>query len=168
MAARAGYDGGPGEGSVADGIDIERFAGELPAPVDAVVQELLEASMGLRKPTLVERLATYPAALVQVARIGGEPAGFKLGYQEKPGYFYSWLGGVHPDFRRRGVGRALLRDQHAWLREQGFRTVTMKTRNQWQNMLLLSISEGFRITGVEHRPDDRELMIWLRYDLEPA
>jgi ribosomal protein S18 acetylase RimI-like enzyme len=151
-----------------DAVHIDRHAGELPASVDATVQELLEATMGMRKPGLGERLAGYPATLVQVAHVDGRPAGFKLGYQEKPGHFYSWLGGVHPDFRRRGLGRALMRDQHAWLSEQGFRVVTMKTRNQWRNMLLLSIAEGFRITGVEHRPDDAELMIWLRMDLVSA
>jgi len=36
---------------------------------------------------------------VLVAQAGGQPVGFKVGY-ERSGFFYSWMGGVLPDWRR--------------------------------------------------------------------
>ena len=150
-----------------DELAIARFAGALPREVESTVQDLLEVAMGSRKPELASRLASYPKTLVQVATVGGDPAGVKVAYQDRPGVLYSWLGGVHPAYRRRGLGRMLTRDQHAWAKEQGFQRVTMKTRNQWREMLLLAIQEDFDVVGVEHRPEDGELMILLQKDLEP-
>ena len=37
--------------------------------------------------------------------------GFKLGYSESSNQFYSWLGGVLPHARRRGIARLLLQQQ---------------------------------------------------------
>lgn len=150
-----------------DELAIQRYTGALPADVEGTVHDLLEATMGSRHRDLAARLATYPRTLVQVATIDGDPAGVKIAYQDRPGVLYSWLGGVHPVHRRLGIGRMLMWDQHAWAREHGFRTITMKTRNQWREMLLLAIEEGFVVSGVEHRPEDGELMIQLRKDLEP-
>ena len=35
------------------------------------------------------------------------PIGFKVGY-ERDGYFYSWMGGVLSDYRKKGVAQNLL------------------------------------------------------------
>lgn len=76
-----------------------------------------------------------------------QTVGFKLGYPESPTRFYSWLGGVHTDYRKQGVGKELMRQQHAECQQAGFRKIRMKTTNRWRAMLLLSISQGFCIVS---------------------
>ncbi|QNH61507.1 GNAT family N-acetyltransferase [Hymenobacter sediminicola] len=82
-----------------------------------------------------------------VAFIGEELVGCKLGYERKPGHYYSWLGGVHPDFRGQGIAAELMRQQHAWCREQGYHRIRTQTYNRWRAMLLLNLRHGFDIVG---------------------
>lgn len=73
--------------------------------------------------------------------------GFKLGFGDRPGRFYSWLGGVAPEQRRRGVARALIRRQHLRCREAGYSCVRTHTTNGHRGMLLLNVQEGFDVIG---------------------
>lgn len=82
-----------------------------------------------------------------LAYADGMLVGCKLGYERKPGHYYSWLGGVHPEFRGRGVAAELMRRQHAWGRAQGYRAVRTHTYNRWRAMLLLNLRHGFDIIG---------------------
>lgn len=81
--------------------------------------------------------------------------GYKFGYEDRPGRFYSWLGGVHPAYRRRGLGRALMERQHALAARAGLRTVRTITLNRHRAMLLLNLTSGFDIVGT----------LWSRGDL---
>lgn len=85
--------------------------------------------------------------LLLVALIEGRVVGYKFGYEERPGRFYSWIGGVDPEFRRRGIARALMQRQHLLLERAGFGTVRSQTRNRYPGMLVLSILSGFEIIG---------------------
>lgn len=73
--------------------------------------------------------------------------GYKFGYEDRPGRFYSWLGGVHPAYRRRGLGRALMERQHALVARSGYRTIRTITLNRHRAMLLLNLVSGFDIVG---------------------
>jgi GNAT superfamily N-acetyltransferase len=98
---------------------------------------------------MLERLAGAPDFHLVMARApDGRPAAFKCGFREGPLTFYSWLGGVLPEFRRQGLGRRLMERQHAWCRERGYRYVRTKTRNQWRSMLILNLTVGFEIIGI--------------------
>ena len=77
----------------------------------------------------------------------GVPVGFKLGYKERPHYFESWLGGVSNSARRQGIAQELMRRQHEWCREQGFRIVTTIADNQNVAMLILNLQNGFELVG---------------------
>ncbi|AUD00486.1 GNAT family N-acetyltransferase [Spirosoma pollinicola] len=77
----------------------------------------------------------------------GQVVGCKLGYERKPHHFYSWLGGVHPDFRGYGIASELMRRQHDWCRQQNYHTVRTQTYNQWRGMLILNLRVGFDIIG---------------------
>ncbi len=85
-----------------------------------------------------------------IAYWNNEAAGFKLGY-EKPEGFYSWMGGVLPNYRRKGIAKALAQFQEEHLFEQGFKKVFLKTRNQHKNMLIFALKNGFNISGVEFK-----------------
>lgn len=73
--------------------------------------------------------------------------GCKVGYERKPGHYYSWLGGVDNRFRGRGIARILMQQQHAWCHQQGYHRIRTQTYNRWRAMLLLNLREGFDIVG---------------------
>ncbi len=73
--------------------------------------------------------------------------GYKLGYMLEPAIYFSGTGGVDEDARGRGIGRALMRAQHAWCEERGYRAVRTETKNEYRSMLLLNISEGIEVIG---------------------
>lgn len=85
--------------------------------------------------------------LIGLALDQDQVVGCKLGYEQKPGHFYSWLGCVSPSCRGQGIAAELMRRQHDWCREQGYHTVRTHTYNQWRAMLVLNIRSGFDIIG---------------------
>ncbi len=84
--------------------------------------------------------------LILVAFDGPTPVGFKVGYG-CDGYFYSWLGGVLPAYRRSGIALRLAEAQEDWARQQGYSRIVFKTRNAHKKMLLFAIGRGFDIVG---------------------
>ncbi|MEM8901024.1 MAG: GNAT family N-acetyltransferase [Bacteroidota bacterium] len=105
--------------------------------------------------------------LLLAASISQQLAGFKVGYaSEKEGYFYSWMGGVLPEFRRMGIAKALAEFQEKWALRKGYSHIHMKTRNMHQNMLLFSISRDFQITHVEASDTIKENRIYLEKKLK--
>lgn len=78
---------------------------------------------------------------------------YKLGYWIDTQHFYSWLGGVHPDYRKQGIAKALLLEQEAQVRKLGTTEISVKSMNRYRSMLLLLISQGYDITGAA--PDSR-------------
>lgn len=55
---------------------------------------------------------------------------------------------VHPDWRRRGVGRALMEEVLAEAREKGVRSVILEVRDGNANAVQLYSSLGFQRSGV--------------------
>jgi predicted GNAT superfamily acetyltransferase len=73
--------------------------------------------------------------------------GFKLGYELKPGTFYSWMGGVWEQHRGKGVATALMKVQHEWCTNHSYKKIRTKTKNKWRAMLILNIKNGFDVVG---------------------
>lgn len=99
-----------------------------------------------------------------IAFIGETPAGFKLGY-ERDTYFYSWLGGVLPKFRRLGIAQQLAAEQEKWAKKNNYNSITFKTRNRHKAMLAFSLKNGFNIFKIEEKENISEYRIWLRKEL---
>lgn len=97
----------------------------------------------------LDRLAHVDEPLLCRALADGELIGFKLGYRRGTTLFYSWLGGVDPDFRRRGIADALGVLQHDTLATRGYRHVETRTRAANAAMLIVNLRAGFVITGYE-------------------
>lgn len=97
-----------------------------------------------------ERLNDRPHLILR-ADFDGKAAGFKIGYEIEPKIFYSWVGGVLPDFRKKGIARTLADDMEIWLKARNYHILRMKTQNKFRNMLLFAIANDFQITGVEQR-----------------
>ena len=60
-----------------------------------------------------------------------------------------------PQYRRQGIARALLAEQHRIARELGYPVVRTHTKNKYRDMLVLNIKSGFDVTGVNHKSGDK-------------
>lgn len=75
------------------------------------------------------------------------PVAYKIGYQHKAGVYYSWIGGVHPDWRKRGLASRLMHSQHQWCQNRGYVSIRTETKNQWRDMLICNLRHGFDVIG---------------------
>ena len=100
------------------------------------------------------------SALVLIAMADGRAVGFKAGYYTGD-HFYSWVGGVLPDFRGLGVATALAEQQEALVRASGIPVIRMKTRNRFRGMLHFALRRGFLLSGVDQRGEPLDWRITL-------
>jgi GNAT superfamily N-acetyltransferase len=91
--------------------------------------------------------------LQMIARMGDKPVGFFLGFELKPGTFFSWFYGVMPEYRRQGIASQLMDAVHDWARQQDYDAIRFECHNQHRPMLHLSIALGYDIVGIRWDPD---------------
>ena len=100
--------------------------------------------------------------LALIAKIDNEPVGFKIGFDRlKDGSFYSWMGGVLPEFRQMGVAYSLANSQEKWATENEFNSIILKTRKKHDEMIAFSLNRGFTITEEIQMDPDEETRIWM-------
>ncbi|WP_397538555.1 GNAT family N-acetyltransferase [Rummeliibacillus pycnus] len=98
---------------------------------------------------LISKLTNKPKLLTIVAFNGTNVVGYKIGYEIDSNTFYSWLGGVDQYYRKQGIASILMKNQHQFLKEEGYRTVQTKTMNKWRSMLILNIKNGFDVVNTQ-------------------
>lgn len=141
---------------------IEIIEGDIPTAV-AISKQIPEFEGPPETDVYESRLAGVPN-LILIAKVKGEDAGFKVGY-ERDGYFYSWMGGIKPTFRKLGIARALADKQENWAKKKGYTTITFKTRNHHKGMLIFAIKNGFDIIGFKEKENVATNRILLRKTL---
>lgn len=139
------------EGSVEEVVQLSRSLPEFLNPhTEDVYDERLKGKLHL----------------IAVAEVDQQLAGFKVGYDKfGDSSFYTWMGGVLPEYRKMGVARSLANFQESFVRKNGFDSIILKTRNRHKNMLLFALSSGFQIIGFEPERVNRESRILLKRDL---
>lgn len=93
----------------------------------------------------LEELQEKEKLLLLIAKDCDRVIGFKIGYQYAEDTFYSWLGGVHADYRGKGVATQLMERQHGMVRGLGYAKIRTISRNKRREMLLLNIKFGFDV-----------------------
>lgn len=88
-----------------------------------------------------------------------KPVGFKLGFATENVNFYSWLGGILPEYQGLGVGALLITKQHEWCLKNNFKTITTKTRNQFSKMISLNLAYGFKIINTEIKDGETVILM---------
>lgn len=131
-------------------ISYEALEGILP---EKIVEELIELNervfVGhpINKDKLREEISAQRKLRTIVARDGESIVGFKMGYERRLGKFYSWLGGVDPEYRGKGIAKSLMKNQHEDLKKVGYSLVSTQTGNEFRNMLILNLKSGFDVKG---------------------
>ena len=131
-------------------IEIEAHTSATPELVNELIQlsqQVTELDSGLTLADFNARMLDTQA-LILLARVEGELAGFKLGYALGSDTFYSWLGGVQADFRRLGLAKEMLLYQEKWAKAQGFSQIHVKTRNCYPAMINMLISNQYQIADL--------------------
>ena len=114
----------------------------------ALIKELSSAVLGSVPDDEIDGvLENRTDFALQFAVHDGRPVGFKIGYRQDRERFYSWLGGVLPEWRKRGIGQALMAAQHEHCRKAGFKVIETRTKNKWRDMLVLNLKSGFDVVG---------------------
>jgi len=99
-------------------------------------------------------------SLILTGEIEEKVVGFKVGYDRyDDGSFYSWMGGVLLDYRRKGVASELAVFQEKWAIDNGYKSIKLKTRNKHESMLAFAIEAGFQILNYEPNKDIGEVRI---------
>ena len=105
--------------------------------------------------------------LLLVAYHKDKPIGFKLGYTiAGTARFFSWLGGVHPDFRRQGLAQRMLEIQEAYASKIGSSEIYFTSFEKFPAMIRLGKRNGYRLTRSEM--DEGELKFWYAKTLNPT
>jgi GNAT superfamily N-acetyltransferase len=99
-----------------------------------------------------------------MAHLEGNPVGYKVGYRDRPGTYYSYSGGVLKDYRGQGIAKRMQDLQHGMIKSRGYTSVYYNSFNKFRNMLLFGLDTGFVPVGVEYRPEG-EISIKLTKDL---
>lgn len=100
--------------------------------------------------------------LALIAELNNTMAGFKIGYdRSNNGSFYSWMGGVLPQYRHNNVATTLADYQEKWAIENGYTSIKLKTRNKHKAMISFSLNRGFTITETIENKNNLETRIWM-------
>lgn len=96
----------------------------------------------------LERIQTKEKVFSLIAYYNNNPVGFKIGYQYNTNTFYSWVGGVLPQYRKKGIANNLAKLQENWALQNGFKKLRTKSMNKFKPMLILNLKNGFDIIQV--------------------
>lgn len=77
-----------------------------------------------------------------------ELVGFKIGYRYNDVTFYSWVGGVLPEQRKKGIARRMAQLQEQKVKEKGYQKIRTKSMNRFKPMMILNLKNGFEIKSM--------------------
>jgi GNAT superfamily N-acetyltransferase len=145
-------------------IDISEV-GPAEYPLMAVLRDTIFGEFNHHySARLEEQAKDRNDVLALIAHLEGNPVGYKIGYHDRPGLYYSWSGGVLKEYRGQGLAKRMQDWQHAWLRARGYRMVHFGSFNKFRPMLQFGLATGFVPTGLDLSPEG-ELSIKFRKDL---
>lgn len=98
---------------------------------------------------LDQRTAGKKKLHIALGYFEGEAVAFKIGYELTKSTYYSWLGGVDPNYHRFGFAMALAEEQHQWCVGEGFSVIQTKCLNFNLPMLRLNLKTGFLVIDTE-------------------
>jgi len=111
------------------------------------------------------RLIGRHNALLLVANLERQPAGFATGFELKPSVYFAWLSGVVPEMRRQGIASQLHEAMCAWARDHDYSYMRMECHNGHRPILCMAVAMGYNIVGLRWDADRAENLIIFERDL---
>lgn len=99
--------------------------------------------------------------ILLVAQVEKRPAGFVMGYEQKPGTFYIWLIGVLPAYRNQGIASQLMEAVSAWASDNDYHTIRFECFNQHRPMLRLGIRQKYDVVGIRYDKDTESNLVMM-------
>src|SRR3972149_6502501 len=76
---------------------------------------------------------------MMVAMVDDRHVGFIIGFELMPSTYFSWIFGVHPEYRRMGIATQLIQAQYAWPQDHEYAIMRFECQNQHRPMLHVAI-----------------------------
>lgn len=147
-------------------IQYDSFEGH---PGEDVLTQIFD--LGLRvfgqfnEQDILQEFRSQRDMIVLTARDSGDHlVGFKMGYARSERLFYSWLGGVHPDFRRQGIARELQKQFEGICRKKKYQRIETRSENRFREMMIFNLQNGFEIIGIVQKKDASRIIFEKRLE----
>lgn len=128
-----------------------------------VLNDIPEFAVTFNKNNIDERLNN--SGIILVAYHDKKPVACKIAYNRfNNGSLYSWLGGVLPEYRRRGIA-TLLNSELEKIAKESYQSIVFKTRNKFKPMIHFGLKNGYEIIGFEEKQNINEHRIILKKKL---
>lgn len=114
------------------------------------------------------RLENMPDVTVFGVMSDSRLIGFKAGYASAQNRYYSWLGGVVPDFRHQGLASELMIAQHEWLEASSFTSIETHVATNNKAMMDLNLKYGYLSIGSFLKDEQHTTIMIKKSDAFPA
>ncbi len=121
---------------------FQKLSENILTDVDNIESKIFEKPYSLAK--IANKLQSKKHILILIYYHEDIPVAFKVGY-EKTEKFHSWIGGVDPLHRRKGLAKKLMFKQHQLLKDLGFTIVSTYTDDRFPEMIKLNLQCGFQL-----------------------
>lgn len=129
------------EGTVLQAIDV---LSAIPEFLGEFTEEYLQERM-------------RQSGLILIAWDNKKPVACKLGYDRYgDGSWYSWLGGVLPEYRKLGLATLLLKALECWMPLHGYSSLIFKTRLKHSSMIAWAETNKFVLIDKQIRTPEIE------------
>lgn len=108
----------------------------------------------------IDRLKSKEQLCSAIAFQDEKPVGFKIGYRYNETTFYSWVGGILPEFRQKGFAKKLAQRQEQWAKANQFLKLRTKSMNRYKPMMILNLKNGFNIISVYTNDSDQTKVVF--------
>lgn len=144
-----------------DGILIKKSNLLTVTGINALIPEFLDDSGKAYSLEYFAKRIGRKVHLIIVAYFDGDEAGYLLAYDHADRSFYCWMLGVIPDFRRKGILKALMDYFFEWAKDKGYTKIEIKTKNKRREMLAYLVKYGFLFITVIPAPniEDNEILL---------
>lgn len=93
------------------------------------------------------------------------PVGYVIGYKINEDNFYCWLAGVDINYRKNRLLTSMMEYLISWCFSRNYKTITIKTRNRYRNMLLYLVKNNWNFINIEMKDNVSDYRINLELDL---
>jgi predicted GNAT superfamily acetyltransferase len=107
-----------------------------------------------------DRIHQKEDLLIVICHFQNQLVAFKIGYRYNSGTFYSWVGGVLPQYRRNGIAKKLAELQEQKVKVQGYQAIRTKSMNRFKSMMILNLKNGFDIKSVYTNEVDQTKVVF--------